>query len=157
MAMRPMFALSVAILWASPALAVSAEAPATAKPVRVSGPGIHGRAGVRYLSVRDRTRSENDYSMPALDLRLDGHSLGGAVATLLTELIARNDDVADPLALVTFGSPKVGDKDFFTWKADWSKISLHPAYAVQNKDTLFLAVGQSTYQITKLVITSPKN
>ena len=30
MAMRPMFALSVAILWASPALAVSAEVPSTA-------------------------------------------------------------------------------------------------------------------------------
>jgi hypothetical protein len=47
-------------------------------------------------------------------------------------------------------------KDFFSWKADWSRVSLHPALAMTAKNTLFLAVGQAGYQITRWTVTAPK-
>ncbi len=45
------------------------------------GTGLHGRVGVRYLVVRDNGvdgADGTDFSQPALDLRLDGTTMGGA-------------------------------------------------------------------------------
>ncbi len=47
-------------------------------------------------------------------------------------------------------------KDFFTWKPDWSRVSLPPFLAMPAKNTLFLAAGSQTYQITRWTVTSPK-
>jgi hypothetical protein len=47
-------------------------------------------------------------------------------------------------------------KDFFAWKADWNRVSLHPALAMNTKNTLSLAVGQAGYQITRWTVTAPK-
>ncbi|MCP3978246.1 MAG: hypothetical protein GY716_02785 [bacterium] len=41
-------------------------------------PGIHGRVGVRWLSVADRGDGGADYSQPALDLRLDADAINGS-------------------------------------------------------------------------------
>lgn len=46
-------------------------------------------------------------------LCLTGHSKGGALAVLATALLRRNG--YDPLALYTFGQPKVGGKSFVKW------------------------------------------
>jgi hypothetical protein len=78
---------SVSYVPAAPAAAVTAAAapaePAEGKappapPRRASDAGIHGRVGVRYLAVRDHSATSAEYSQPALDLRLDGPSLGGS-------------------------------------------------------------------------------
>jgi hypothetical protein len=42
------------------------------------GAGIHGRIGMRYLSVFDRTDELGDYAQPALDVRLDSSSVAGS-------------------------------------------------------------------------------
>lgn len=47
-------------------------------------------------------------------------------------------------------------KDFFVWKADWNRVSLHPALALTSKNTLFIGIGQAGYQITRWAVTAPK-
>jgi hypothetical protein len=47
-------------------------------------------------------------------------------------------------------------KDFFAWKADWNRVSLHPILAMPSKNTLFLATGAASYQITRWTVTAPK-
>jgi hypothetical protein len=39
--------------------------------------GLHGRVGLRYLMVNDRTSEASDYSQPAVDLRIDGRNIAG--------------------------------------------------------------------------------
>jgi hypothetical protein len=56
---------------------------------------------------------------------------------------------------------QVDGKDYFPWKADWSKLSVVPFHAVQSQNTLFLVVSRSevaqlSYKITKMVVTAPK-
>lgn len=41
-----------------------------------------------------------------------GHSLGAAMATLVAYKLQRSPDLPNPQALFTFGSPKVGNKDY---------------------------------------------
>jgi len=38
---------------------------------------MHGRVGVRFLTVRDRTDAGAEYSQPGLDLRVDGDRIAG--------------------------------------------------------------------------------
>jgi hypothetical protein len=52
-------------------------------------------------------------------------------------------------------------KDYFTWKADWSKLSVIPFHAVQSQNTIFLVVSRSevaqlSYKISRMTLTSPK-
>lgn len=49
------------------------------------------------------------------DIILTGHSLGGAMATAAAAQMQVAGDVTDAARLVTFGSPKVGDKEFVDW------------------------------------------
>jgi len=72
-----------------PAPAAAAGSPVPATPTRKGGPGIHGRAGVRYLSTRDRTGNGGGYSSPALDFRLDGTALGGSPVDVAVDVRAR--------------------------------------------------------------------
>ena len=74
------------------------ETPAIAQePHRDSGPqenplralGLRGRVGVRYLAVQDRLGSEQEFSQPALDLRLDGNHVGGSSFGLNVDVRAR--------------------------------------------------------------------
>jgi len=63
-----------------PAAPAETGRPASRKPRRTD-PGLHGRVGVRYLVVRDTGvdgEDGTDFAQPALDLRLDGTTLGGA-------------------------------------------------------------------------------
>ena len=50
----------------------------------------------------------------------------------------------------------VDGKDYFSWKADWNKVSVEAFFAVQSKNTLFLAIESATFQIQKAVVTTPK-
>jgi triacylglycerol lipase len=43
-----------------------------------------------------------------------GHSLGGALATIIAYKCQRTKDMPKPQALFTFGSPKVGNKEYIT-------------------------------------------
>jgi hypothetical protein len=68
--------------------ATSSAAPATARaPSRESG--VHGRIGVRYLFVRDTSGNGQDFSQPALDLRLDGSQMGGSPFDLSVDVRSR--------------------------------------------------------------------
>jgi hypothetical protein len=53
------------------------------------GLGLHGRAGLRYLEVNDRTGNGGGFSQPALDLRLGGYGLGGGPVDLLVDVRSR--------------------------------------------------------------------
>ena len=52
---------------------------------------LHGRAGVRYLAVRDTSggAQDNGFSQPSLDLRLDGYGLGGGGFDVNVDVRAR--------------------------------------------------------------------
>jgi len=47
------------------------------RPRRSSDRKVRGRVGLRYLSVKERSGSELEFSQPALDLLLDGSNLAG--------------------------------------------------------------------------------
>ena len=46
------------------------------------------------------------------DMYLTGHSLGAAMATLIAVRAKRLDDIPNPTALFTYGSPKVGNSAY---------------------------------------------
>ena len=54
----------------------------------------------------------------ASTLLLTGHSLGGAIATVISYLLRKRGHVVGPLGLVTFGAPRVGDSAF---RADFAR------------------------------------
>ena len=47
-----------------------------------------------------------------VDIWFTGHSLGGAMATIVASRLYLDIDCPDPAELHTFGSPRVGDKDY---------------------------------------------
>ncbi len=47
-------------------------------------------------------------------------------------------------------------KDFFGWKADWSRISPDFRLAIPNKGALFIGVYDSTFHVTKFTLTVPR-
>jgi hypothetical protein len=51
--------------------------------------GLHGRVGVRYLTVRSKEVDGEKFSQPALDLRLDGAQVGGAPIDLTVDVRSR--------------------------------------------------------------------
>ncbi|HWA58837.1 MAG TPA: hypothetical protein VG692_16380 [Gemmatimonadales bacterium] len=55
---------------------------------RMSGPGLHGRVGARYLVAREETLN-GGFSQPSFDLRLDGSALGGTPVGLSADLRTR--------------------------------------------------------------------
>lgn len=74
-----------------------AQVPAGSQPRRTSGAGVHGRIGVRYLVVRDRMSGSAGFSQPALDLFLDGRSIGGSPFDVTADIRSRRtyrNDVA---------------------------------------------------------------
>lgn len=55
---------------------------------RLTGPGLHGRVGARYLVAREETL-DGGFSQPSFDLRLDGSQLGGSPLGLSADLRTR--------------------------------------------------------------------
>lgn len=69
----------------------TAQAAAARKPGgrhRLSGPGLHGRVGGRYLLSTTEPRS-GGFNQPSLDFRLDGSRLGGTPIGLAVDLRTR--------------------------------------------------------------------
>jgi len=64
-------------------------------PRRLSGPGIHGRVGARYLRTTTRTDSSGStlnstgFDQPSIDLRLNGQAIGGTPIGLAVDLRTR--------------------------------------------------------------------
>ncbi|MBI3449522.1 MAG: hypothetical protein HY049_11490 [Acidobacteria bacterium] len=75
--------------------APAASAPAASRSM--SGPGLHGRVGLRYLYVKDTSGAGQKFTQPAADLRLDGSQLGGAPIDLNVDVRARRTAVTDSL------------------------------------------------------------
>ncbi len=63
-------------------------ARARSRPHRLSGPGLHGRVGGRYL-LSQTTPNSGGFNQPSLDLRLDGSELGGSPFGLAVDLRTR--------------------------------------------------------------------
>ncbi|MBI2603694.1 MAG: lipase family protein [Deltaproteobacteria bacterium] len=47
-----------------------------------------------------------------------GHSLGGSLATIAAAYLSHHPDIANPVRLVSFGSPYVGYEDFAGWAVE---------------------------------------
>ncbi len=71
-----------------PAAAGPAPKPAAPRD-RFSGLGLHGRAGIRYVALRDRGNADNGYTQPSLDLRVDGYGIGGGDFDVNVDVRAR--------------------------------------------------------------------
>jgi len=76
---------------------VPSQAPAVATPPASSaaeshahhGSGLHGRVGLRYLAVVDRSGNDGGYAEPAVDVRLVGYGLNGSPVDLNVDIRAR--------------------------------------------------------------------
>lgn len=72
-----------------------AVAPPVARPRRLSGPGMHGRIGTRYLRATTTTSADgrqvasNGFNQPSLDARLYGQAIGGSPLGVAIDLRAR--------------------------------------------------------------------
>lgn len=55
------------------------------------------------------------------DIIVTGHSLGGALSSLVAPYLSRLESIQNPVHLVTFGAPYVGFRDF----SDWVRTSEH--------------------------------
>ena len=74
-----------------PTQAARPASDTTRPPVRSSarsGNALHGRVGVRYLTIRQAGGGPS-YSQPSLDLRLDGSNIGGSAFGLNADIRAR--------------------------------------------------------------------
>ncbi len=70
--------------------------------------GFYGSAKV----VREFVTTYLDKFYSGQKLVITGHSLGGAVALLVAEMLRRNKKYAADILLYTYGSPRAGDKTF---------------------------------------------
>lgn len=76
-------------------LPLAAVAPLVSRPRRLSGPGLHGRFGTRYLRATTITESggqelgSNGFNQPSLDARITGTNLGGSPVSLALDLRTR--------------------------------------------------------------------
>jgi hypothetical protein len=52
---------------------------------------------------------------------------------------------------------QVDGREFFNWKAEWKRVSVHPNLAVPKKDTLFIGTYESTWAVSKIALTPAKN
>jgi triacylglycerol lipase len=80
---------------------------------------------------------------------LTGHSKGGALAVLATAVLRRNG--YDPLALYTFGQPKVGGKTFVKW---WEQNVNTNYYRVVNGSDIVPHLPPGLEDIPSLVVAS---
>jgi hypothetical protein len=51
---------------------------------------------------------------------------------------------------------QVDDKDFYTWRADWPKVSVPESYAAKAKDRLFLVACGGTWKVSAASVMRPK-
>jgi hypothetical protein len=74
----------------TPTASAATGAAATRRdgPHRLSGPGLHGRIGGRYLQARENP-TNTGFEQPSVDLRLDGLALGGSPVGLAVDLRTR--------------------------------------------------------------------
>jgi len=72
-----------------PVTSARAEASRQRRRSRNGFAGIHGRVGVRFLSVNDRSEADGGFTQPALDLRLDGQNVGGSPLDLAVDVRSR--------------------------------------------------------------------
>jgi hypothetical protein len=77
------------------ATTVAAVAPRARRPRRMSGPGLHGRFGSRYLSATTTTAVtgqpdvSNGFTQPSMDARINGTALGNTPVGLALDVRAR--------------------------------------------------------------------
>ncbi len=75
--------------------ATTAVATRSRRPRRLSGPGIHGRLGLRHLHATSTTESSGiiagstGFNQPSFDLRMNGLSIGGTPMGLAVDLRTR--------------------------------------------------------------------
>jgi hypothetical protein len=73
-----------------------------------------GRVFTGFATALSQVRDGLEAARPSIDCRLliTGHSLGAAIGTLLASAWISGSPAQPPLALYTFGSPRVGDPEF---------------------------------------------
>lgn len=73
---------------------------------------VHKGFRQAYESVKDDIE-KSVAKLEGIPLYITGHSLGAALATLATQTLEENHDIRDQIAACyTFGSPRVGNKEF---------------------------------------------
>lgn len=51
---------------------------------------------------------------------------------------------------------QVDNKDFWTWKAKWDRVSLHSSLVIKSKDKIFFAIGAGTWQLSQITVQQQK-
>lgn len=105
---------------------------------------VHDGFHQAYDSVQTVVESQPFHNFVGYDIVMCGHSLGGALATLCAAYISRLK-LSNPIHVVTFGSPRVGNDKF----ADIfnSKVAFH--YRFVHDNDIVPMVPKINYQHTK--------
>jgi hypothetical protein len=97
------------------------------------GPGhVHEGFYKAFLSIKEKVSAYYDDNGQNKNVIVTGHSLGGAVATLIAAYL-KADKKTNKIMLYTFGSPRVGDRVF----ADhFSKADSFPCFRIVNNNDI---------------------
>lgn len=96
-----------------------------------SGGRVHG--GFSYYASNIWPQIKNDLNVAKernLNVWFTGHSLGGAMATVLASRCQKSEILPDPVQLFTFGSPRVG------WPSYVDSININHVRWVNNNDVV---------------------
>jgi hypothetical protein len=52
---------------------------------------------------------------------------------------------------------RVDNKDYFLWKVDWSRVSLHPSFPIGDGGSPFFGLSSGSFQISKASVSTPKD
>lgn len=74
--------------------------------------GFKGAADKVYPKIAQQLEPYGKTKLNCKPIYCTGHSLGAAMATLIAYRLKRADNMPDPTALFTFGSPKVGNAEY---------------------------------------------
>ncbi len=103
-------------------VALSSAAPMPNRPRRLSGPGLHGRFGTRYLRASTTTVAagqelgSNGFNQPSLDARINGLNLGGTPLGVALDLRTRQTTTTSAGGTAVDGHTRVYQAVMF-WNA----------------------------------------
>jgi len=106
---------------------LTSAAPTLNRPHRLSGPGLHGRFGTRYLRATTTTIASgqelgsNGFNQPSLDARINGMNLGGTPLGLALDLRTRQTTTTSGGRTVVDGHTRVYQAVMF-WNAPNAKF-----------------------------------
>jgi hypothetical protein len=116
------------------------------------GPGhVHEGFYKAFLSIKEKISDYFDDNGQNKEIFVTGHSLGGAVATLIAAYL-HAEKKSNKIILYTFGSPRVGDRVF---AEHFSKAAYFPCFRIVNNNDIVTKVPLPYMDLRPQILLSP--